>query len=802
MDELTAIQYDGTFDLATGRSRREMHWRNREVQWSAFLTKIAQTHRTAESYSEYISAKKVRQDEIKDVGGFVGGFLTNGRRKSETVLHRQLVALDIDAGSLDIWEDYTLLYGTAAAMYSTHKHCPESPRLRLIIPLDRPVDSNEYVAIARRIAGELGINAFDNTTYEPARIMYWPSTSKDGDYVFHYHDAKWLSADDILATYKDWRDASEWPVSDRAGEVLRREMKKQGDPLEKAGLLGAFCRTYGIEEAIEKYLSDTYEPCAIKNRYTYKEGSTFAGLVVYDNKFAYSHHGTDPCSGKLCNAFDLVRLHLFHLKDEDARDGTPVNKLPSFVAMMDLAADDKAVRKQLSNERLQEAAADFKSIEGGEDNNSSEWMSNLEIDRKGNILGTINNYEMILKNAFKGAFRYNEFKNLMEVCRQLPWRKKNDYSQWKDSDDSGLRAYIEKHFETVSRNNLMDAVANVYAENAYHPVRDYLKSLQWDGIERLETLLIDYLGSEDSAYVRSVTRKVLTAAVARIMSPGVKFDYVLTLIGKQGIGKSTLLKKLGREWFSDNFHAVQGKDAIEQIQGVWIMEIGELAGLKKAEVEAIKSYISTQEDRCRLAYARRVEAFPRQCVFCGTTNDRNFLTDYTGNRRFWPVDVGKTKPAKNLFAGLDKKEVDQIWAEAVQLFKQGEPLYLERELEEYAQGKQTEHTEKDDRTGIIQNYLDTLLPENWDDMSLFQRRNFLQGDELSAEGTVKRKRMCVAEIWCELFGKPQVEMTKHNTKDLHRIMQNMDNWKPIATGGGVARFKIYGRQRGYLRVEK
>lgn len=797
---MISIIHDGELDIAVGRSRKETHWRNKSMQWSDLLSRVSQTHYTAETRAEYVSSKKTRQDEIKDIGGFVGGYINGGRRKAGNILHRQLVTLDIDFAKGDIWGDYCLLYGNAGAVYSTHKHAPDNPRLRLIIPLDRPVACDEYVAIARRIAGNLGIDNFDDTTYQPERLMYWPSTSKDGEYVFDYLDGEWLCADEVLGSYRNWRDTSEWPVSERAGEVIQREIKKQGDPLDKPGIIGAFCRTYDIHEAIEAYLSDVYVPCdGVDNRYTYKEGSTSAGLVVYDDKYSYSHHSTDPSSLKLCNSFDLVRLHLYGLRDEDVKEGTPSNRLPSYVAMVELASKDGKVRKRLGEERLQEAKSDFAEIYAEED---TDWLGELDVDGKGNNKATADNIRLILEHdpSLRGVFAKNKFENREVALRDLPWRKVTPRTQYlSDVDDAGVRAYLETTYGITGVQKIKDGLDLIINKNAYHPVIDYLGSLRWDGVRRLDTLLIDYLGAEDSEYTRAVTRKTLVAAVARVMVPGCKFDYVLTIVGKQGIGKSTIIKKLGKSWYSDSFGTVQGKEAFEQIQGVWLLEMGELAGLKKAEMETIKHFISKQEDRYRVAYGRRTENFPRQCVFFGTTNDKDFLRDPTGNRRFWPIDTLEQEPTKSVFDDLTEEVVDQLWAEAVTLYRAGEPLHLSKELEEQATLKQREHSETDERAGIIQRYLDIPLPESWEDMSLSERRMYVRGDELAERGTVQRDRVCVAEIWCELFGRDQADMTRYNTQEINKILRTIEGWDTAKNGRGTIRHKLYGTQKYYTR---
>lgn len=810
MSNIDVFKYDGSFDIATGKGRKELHWKNKKITWFELVKRISVTHRTAETHSEYLSFSKDRQAEIKDVGGFLGAYINNGRRKPENILHRQLITLDIDFASSDIWDDFKMLYGNAAAIYSTHKHSSENQRLRLILPLDRPVDSIEYEAISRRVAGNIDINAFDDTTYQPHRLMYWPSTSKDGEFFFEYQDGPWLSVDEVLSCYHNWQDSSEWPVSERSGQIILREIKKQGDPAEKTGIVGTFCRTYDIYQAIETFLSDVYESCQIDDRYTYTPGSTNAGLIVYDDgKYAYSHHGTDPASGKLCNAFDLVRIHKFGLKDEDAKPDTPGNRLPSFTSMMEFAAKDPEVRKQIGIEKIQGLQEDFASdINTGYDkleDSDLKWLTKLDADKHGNYRNTIDNIVITLENdpKLKSRFAYNEFENREVITDRLPWRGINKKTQYlTDTDDASLRHYLEKTYGFTGRNIIFDALAKVIQDNAFHPVLDYLNSVLWDGSPRIDDLLINYLGAEKTDYVRAVTRKTLVAAVARVFNPGCKFDYILVIIGKQGVGKSTLVKKLGLDWFSDSFPSFDGKDAYEAIQGVWILELAELAALGKSEMERIKHFISKGDDRYRVAYGKRTENFPRQCIFIGTTNTKDFLRDPTGNRRFWPVQSDVFKRTKNIWEGLTRYEVDQVWAEAVELFHQGETIYLNPALESEALLKQIEHREIDDRTGMIQSYLDTLLPSDWESLDLNERRLFLScDDELGGNGTVQRVQVCVAEIWCELFNKQKGDMTRTNTKELHNILRTLPDWEEGKVGPMFCG-RLYGKQRAYFRTSK
>ncbi len=798
---------DGSFDIATGRNRKETSWRNKHMLWSELVNRLKSTHFTAETHQEYIAAKKGRQDEIKDIGGFVGGFIIGGRRKAGSVLHRQLITLDIDFCDLSFWDDFSLLYGNAAVVYSTHKHSPESPRLRLVLPLDREVRPDEYEAIARKVAGVLNIELFDPTTFQPERLMYWPSTSKEAEYVFEFQDGQWLCADEVLATYTDWKDSSSWPVSTRVDKLLQRSMMKQGDPLEKPGVIGAFCRTYSVQEAIDVYLSDVYEPCDVENRYSYKEGSTAAGLIVYDDKFAYSHHGTDPISGKLCNAFDLVRIHKFGLKDEDAREGTPTNKLPSYLAMVDYATKDAKVRKLLVAEKTSDAAQDFRTaietVEAEEIVND-DWKEKLDVDRKGNIYGTIDNITLIFDNDpyFKGRIAFDDFEKCEVGIKDLPWRKINWLNRRLiDRDDANIRHYLEKAYGISNLTKTKDAMQVWAQKTVFHPIRDYLNKVDWDGEQRVERLFIDYQGAEDNNYVRTVTRKTLCAAVARIFEPGIKFDTILTLVGTQGMKKSTIVSKLGKRWFSDSFsfHSLSKNEtkALEQIQGVWIVEVPEMSGMAKAEVETVKHFVSKTEDRFRVAYGHRTESFPRQCIFIGSTNKFDFLKDPTGNRRFWPVLIQEQAPVKDVFKDLTEFEIDQIWAEAVQIYKSKEALYLTDSVLEEAIAVQKKHTEEHPWMSIIQGYLERLLPEDWNQKSKYDRFIWLQdSDELKAQGIHTRTRVCVNEIWYEALGERRL-IDERSAIIIRNVMANMPDWKEKE---GLLRCNIYGPQRrGFIR---
>ncbi|WP_333638542.1 virulence-associated E family protein [Tissierella praeacuta] len=793
--------------IATGRSRKETKWKNIEITYESLIDKLQTTTRTRETFNEYKKMSKTQRDEIKDVGGFVGGSLKDGRRKAENIANRSLLTLDMDTVDMsinDLWDSITMFNDYEILMYSTHSHEPKSPRLRLVIPLDRTVLPDEYQAIGRKIAEEIGIDMFDDTTYEPSRLMYWPSTSSDGEYIFKRQEGHWLSPDLVLAKYLDWRDVSFWPESSRQSVRIHSQIKKQEDPLEKKGIIGAFCRTYSISEVIDKFLNEVYIPTNVEGRYTYSEGSTVGGLVVYEDKFAYSHHGTDPTSGILCNAFDLVRIHKFGIRDEEAKEDTPVNRMPSFTAMSEFASSDDNVKLTLGSERLNEAMDDF-DLEGIEDVEiDTEWLKSLDYDNKGNLRNTIDNAVIILENdpRIKEKLIYNEFSNRATVVGKLPWSDEVN-RDWQDDDDSGVRHFLESNYNLTGASKISDAVTIVYQKNKIHPVREYLEKLTWDGIKRVETLLTDYLGAEDNIYTRAVIRTHLTAAVARIFKPGCKYDTMLTLTGPQGIGKSTFIRYLAKDWFNDSLETVKGKDAYEQLQGSWLLEMGELTATRKADIEAVKLFLSKTEDIYRVAYGRRTSRFKRQCIFWGTSNDKEFLRDKTGDRRTWPVDCGVVEIKKSVFKDL-KNEVDQIWAEAVEMYKSGHKLHLEGKEAEEAVKQQREHAEDSPKAGLIEEYLNRDYPINWDEMDLYERRSYLEDmdddfDTKASTHKMKKDKTCVLEIWCELFKGEPKSLTPILSREINDILRTLDGWE---RSKGALRFgKLYGSQRAFTRKQ-
>ena len=778
------MKYDRQIKITVGSNRKSMNWQQQTLLLSEFYARLQIPARSTETMVEYLKLTKAAQDNLKDIGGFVAGTLSGTRRKADAITGRDLITLDFDnipAGGTESILKQVDDIGCGYCIYSTRKHTPSTPRLRILLPFDRTATADEYEPIARYMASVIGIECADPTTFEASRLMYWASCCVDSEYVFKVGDKPLLSVDEMLATlnkkYGDWHDATKWEQVPGSENLYQKPATKQSDPLAKNNIIGAFCRAYDIYSAMENFLPGVYEETTTPGRYTYCGGSTTSGAIIYeDGKFLYSHHASDPCCGKLVNAFDLVRLHKFGNLDDDVDIKTPTNRLPSYYAMSELAANDAKVLQQL-------AKADFEHVE-----ENTNWKSRLELNgRTGSIKSTMDNVWLILENDpnLKGKFALNEFSGRAEILGDLPWSPFVERRAWSDNDNQGLYWYFEK-FYRITGNMKIDGALSLHSEkHKFNEVKNYLLSLTWDRVPRLDTLLIDYLGAKDCNYVRAVTRKAFTAVVARAMEPGCKYDTMLILSGRQGLGKSLLLDKMSMGWFNDTIRTFEGKEASELLQGVWLVEIGELDAFRRTDVARIKQFLSQRFDRFRASYGRHVQELPRRCVFFGTTNAKEFLSDRTGNRRFWVVDVGDYPRRKKVWEDLDK-ELDQIWAEAVLRWRLGERLYLIDDEEETATLEQNAHRETNGREGVITEFLDKPIPKDWVKWSLDNRRIFWASSNHDTADLVERDRVCALEIWCEALGGQIRDFKRNDAQEINDILRALPDWEKIQEVRGLA----------------
>ena len=356
---------------------------------------------------------------------------------------------------------------------------------------------------------------------------------------------------------------------------------------------------------------------------------------------------------------------------------------------------------------------------------------------KGNVIlktyNNLSNYLRMPDSGLIGLFGYNEFTQQIEVTRPAPWHrgKMPAFAGIIDADLKMLKAYLVKKYQFEVPIGLIDEAINEAAyHNRFHPVREYLEGLKWDGVPRLDSWLTTYAAVKPSKYVSAVGRKTLCAAVLRVFKPGCQFDHVLVLEGRQKLGKTSLCRILGGAWFGDPVIDPHNKDTIAALQGKWIVELAEMEVNTRAETSSLKAFITRLSDKARLAYGRLSMEFPRQCIFIGTINpgpDGTYLKDNTGNRRFWPVEMTDRLD----FRGL-KAVRDQLWAEAVAAVRAGEKIYLDTaELEDEAEAVAGARHAEHPWTERIQDWLNTPAAVGLDGKT--EKRTFVTSREVFVE---------------------------------------------------------------------
>lgn len=696
------MQFDRQIRLSVTNTRYGP-WQVQTCALSEFYTRLSSPARSQECRAAYMALKKSEQDRLKDVGGFVGGALKDGVRRSGHVAGRDLITLDVDklepGGARRVLQVCERL-GCGYAVYSTRKHAPEAPRLRIILPLASELSADEYEPAARKAMQIIDptMQMWDRTTAQAERLMYWPSVCSDGEYVFYYADKPLVDGHALLASF-DWKDVSKWPRCPDEAAAERRTALTQKDPTEKEGIVGAFCRVYNVYSAMDKFIPGVYEPVDnCSDRYTFVGGSTSGGAVVYeDGKFLYSHHATDPASGQLCNAFDLVRLHLFGNQDADVKPGTPTVKYPSWVSMCRLAESDPVVKGQRISDRAEQIKRDFAPMiaQAQQADQSApaqahtaqpqpstpvpaaasqtapvasvddmvQKLAALLEDGKAKVTSRLVEAAM---NAMGIRVGRNEITYTMSIAG-MPAK----YSQQEAANtlpvivsDFLRENDVNAAPETVAR--YIPAIADAYR---FNPVKNWLRGLAWDGFDRWPIIyeILGIAGPECSRY-RTYVRKwfIQTVALGCNDDWNVRSaDGALVLQGEQGCGKTLFFKRISarKEWFVEGASLdFDNKDTLIKSLGSWITELGELDSTLKREQSALKAFITSESDTIRAPYDRAAVKRIRHTSFCGTVNPEDFLRDETGSRRFWVVPVKHIDVDRLL--NMNDETVYQIWAQA------------------------------------------------------------------------------------------------------------------------------------------
>ena len=644
--------------LACAKNTQSASWTNIETDFQGLVEHLqSNIVKTAETRQEYLALEKLERAKLKNVGGVMAGFLTNntGRRKLTEIGGADMLAYDADTAAPDLIS-HLRKSGYTFVAHTTRSHTLDNPRWRVFFPLSRTVNAAEWQHCMRVVAQTFGTENFCGCSYRINQVMYYGSHSVDQPAtVFNVVVGKSIDVDATLTQ-----------PYDKTLFSLRGENTRHENPCDRDDTSGAFNRLYTPQEAMEQWLGDIYAPTGDPDRWRYLKGHGEAGVIIYQDGLVYSNQSDDPAANGHCNsAFDLLKIHMFD-GDFGATCQWIEDKMPEVVT--EKARKAFAVDGEVLPAPAPAVTADWKMFMPDQKKNKTTGMP----VEGAPIQSTANNCYFILEHDehLKGII-YNMQSHRLITKTALPWDKVDrETEDFNKHDWALLSVYLSLNYATFDDKVIEKAVEHLCSFRAQriHPLRDYLNSLKWDGVKRVDTLFIDHLCVADTELNRAMTRKWIAAAIQRAFEPGIKFDTALIIAGSTGIGKSTMFQMLGLQHlkigaYSDSVKISEMKSVKtvgEKLSGLWIAELNELDGMYATRAETLKSFLSSSEDLFREPWGRTAVFQPRMTVFAGTTNKYDFLIDETGNRRFWVLRcIGGRKKL------IDRATVDQVWAEAM-----------------------------------------------------------------------------------------------------------------------------------------
>lgn len=708
----------------------------------------------------------------KDCGGYVlGEFREGGLRRNDTLVNRTGIALDFDHGAQLIPERVARI-GVWAIWHTTYSSAPDDMRVRVIIPLSEPIPGEDYAAVASAVVERMSAQALvDRSCLRPAQFMWRPAAQHPDWYKWGHIDGPLL---DSLALRREVAPPG----------AVKTRMK--ADPTTAPGAVGAFCRAYPTLDSLIAEWDLPYEKVdADRYRFHGTHSEPGMGPVRGQPGIYYSHHTTDPAGGEAVNGFDLVRIHKFVGQDDDS--SIPVARRPSHKAMLELAGKDDRVRREL-------AAADFEKLDPSLAEVGTAWIEGLERNVKsGAVTNAQANIDLIVsKDPLFARIRFSELLEDATVTEPYPWdRLGRAYENISTSDATHLQAHLSRTYRlSLPIERVWSMIDQAARARPYNAVADRLNGLSWDGTPRLETCLP---GVEPTTFSRLAARKALIGAVARALNPGCKVDTSLILYGPEGVGKTRWIETYGLEpRFVAGLGAVGSKDTLLTMNRAWILISDEVESLRRADFDALKSFLTKTHDNYRAPYARADIQRPRRCVVWGTTNDPKWLRRQEGNRRFLIVDcLSPIDPAI-----LEPGYVEQVWAEAVYYYRSGEQVWLTPEEEAIARQAREAHTQEEPLVGQVQEYLDMDVPADWESLAPSARMAWYHVDRyLATEPTGhKMNTVCAWAIYREVMAQDKASITD---RDMNRISDALRSARGWARAG--MRKTVYGQQESYTR---
>ena len=744
----------------------------------------------------------------KNARSYLPGELRGHHRSGDNVIGRSVITLDLDGASAEgFTELLSYLDDVAVLWHTTYSHSPQKPSYRVLIPLDGMVPPDVYTRIVREIMRAVPQAAIDAASATPSQIMFTPAAKDASLYEYGSELNRPLASGALFES-----------APDTPGAAVSMGRVRKKDPLTLKGIAGEFCRHYqDLDELIEVF-ELPYERVGNRFRYTHADKSSAPGMSPLPDAplLFFSNHRSDPASGHAQNAFDLVRIHRFG--ERDAGYEGAVIHAPSSRAMKSFLEGHEGFQQRRATAAYEQVARpavagspltvseDHSTLtqepepvveaEEEEDRGEGEleWTKKLLRHEKTlQVEDRIENYDLIFMHD--------------PIFKSLWWNVRGDYEaimgedydlrdgsppQVNNADVSGLKDHIERQYQIrrVTRQRVDDLLGRVRRERRIDPVKKYLQSLTWDGIPRLETCLP---GAEDTPYNRMVAKRALLGAVARAFKPGCKVDQSLILYGGQGVGKTTWIERMARG-YTASLGDIQNKDTLISASRSWIMVSDEGHALNNADFNELKDFLTRQRDVYRLPYDRSATEVPRRWVVWGTTNDPMMLRERDGNRRFLIVDVLEQMD----FDKYTPEYVDQVWAEAVALYQEGERPVLSPAEEVLAEQARKSHTMEDNLVATITEALESPVPLAWERMSLPERIIWFQAKDMDAEDksvpTAPRSFITPAAVWVEIMRKSLPDMSLRDQNRITAALVSLTRKGVLVQEEGRQRVECYGSQ--------
>lgn len=783
---------DIELDIFTARSVTSKRWEAKKIRWADVVKWLD------------------KPSDRKECGGYVFGRFRGHQRRGSELIDRCAIQLDFDTDANDVPANLEAL-GYQSLWHTTYSHAPDQFKCRVIIPLSRPAKPSEYEICAEALSQQLGIAAVDRTSWRPTQFMWKPSAQQRDWFQSGVIDGPLADPLDVMMSLDE-------TLSEATRGPNRRQVRRKRDPLELPGVAGAFNRAYAgdLPGLIEAYDLPYVLVSEEAQRYCYAESTSSGGFgPIHDSPDLYfSNHASDPAGLQACSAFDLVRIHLFGEEDSAAKDGTPVNRLPSTALMNNYVVsgphkDDRVIAELAKDQAaavkadfgdtgldpsLQELTGDTTMDDDGADDGTPVWVSKLDYDNNGVPRDTPKNIELLADNhPLLKPIRWSEMFEA-PVSAELPWVD-NTAGEERVVDTPDLvmiqHELAKARFE-LPINRVEAAVIIAAKRRRFNALSEMLSALpEWDGVERMETCLP---GVEPTPFTRLAARRALVGAVARAMNPGVKMDLSLILCGDAGLGKTRWIQAMAMDpKFVAELGPINNKDTLITMNRSWIMISDEVEGLRKADSEALKSFLTKTHDNYRAPYAKSDTQRPRRCVIWGTTNDRHFLRRQAGNRRFLVVEcVRHAEPEK-----LSASYVEQVWAEAIVAYKASERCWMTPEEEALADEERLRFTQEDSLVGQVADYLEMDVPMEWNVLPPSDRESWYSHGRFvhPEDGAAKQNVTCVAAIYREVMGMERNQMLDRDRSRIEDALSHALGWKFV----GIRHVPGYGRQRAFER---